>query len=598
MRQGVGNAISLMGARPTSNNFMIDGTSNVDTALGTPAVILSVDAMEEFKEQTKTYSAEYGFSANQINLVSKSGTNEFHGSLFYFGRNEALDAKNFFDPPDRPKPELDQKQFGGTISGPIIKNKTFLLVNYEGARIDRGSSTFYIVPTADQLAGRFTTTIIDPVTKQPFPNNTIPADRFSRLAQLTIRNGWYPAPNSTAPQGNYQQIRTLPQTQNQFTVRLDQDLGRFGRAFARFTKTTYENTSSGSVTPEVGDNLFVQNSKNWQVSHTWPIKSNVVNVFRFGRVEALANQEGIGCSQADLDFLGLTGIFSSIPDPQRGCPGVGMQGYARAGGAVNDYTASNQPMWDVSNTTTWVTGNHTINFGANYRKWSLQRDTAADLTGDFGNFNIRLQRERVRGLPARLLRGRQRLPARALFRHRCGGQPLRVQLDVLRPVHPGRLEGQLQAHPEPGPALRLPQRALRDERPHGVAKPRLCAGRPARGRPEPGSRRLRRRRVLSGSRATQPREPRPLQGLRSPDQLRVPSRPRPGTRSSGAATGSSTTPPSYARSTAPRVSIRMSAADNTSSPSARRRRSRRPTSSSRASRAAVWRRPRPTASSP
>ena len=388
MRQGVGSAISLMGARPTSNNFMIDGTSNVDTALGTPAVILSVDAMEEFKEQTKTYSAEYGFSANQINLVSKSGTNQFHGSLFYFGRNEALDAKNFFDPHDRPKPTLDQKQFGGTISGPIIKNKTFLLVNYEGARIDRGFSPFYIVPTADQLAGRFTTTIIDPVTKQPFPNNTIPADRFSRLAQLTIRNGWYPAPNTSAPQGNYQQVRTLPQTQNQYTVRLDQDLGRFGRAFARFTKTTYENTTSGSVTPGVGDNLFVQDTKNWQVSHTWPMKSNVVNVLRVGRVEALANQEGIGCSQADLDFLGLTGIFSSIPDPQRGCPGVGMQGYARAGGAVNDYTASNQPMWDVSNTTTWVTGNHTINFGANYRRWSLQRDTAADLTGDFGNFNI------------------------------------------------------------------------------------------------------------------------------------------------------------------------------------------------------------------
>ena len=388
MRQGVGSAISLMGARPTSNNFMIDGTSNVDTALGTPAAILSVDAMEEFKEQTKTYSAEYGFSANQINLVSKSGTNQFHGSLFYFGRNEALDAKNFFDPHDRPKPTLDQKQFGGTISGPIIKNKTFLLVNYEGARIDRGFSQFYIVPTADQLAGRFTTPIIDPVTKQPFPNNTIPADRFSRLAQLTIRNGWYPAPNTSAPQGNYQAVRTLPQTQNQYTVRLDQDLGRFGRAFARFTKTTYENTTSGSVTPEVGDNLFVQDTKNWQVSHTWPMKSNVVNVLRVGRVEALANQEGIGCSQADLDFLGLTGIFSSIPDPQRGCPGVAMQGYARAGGAVNDYTASNQPMWDVSNTTTWVTGNHTINFGANYRRWSLQRDTAADLTGDFGNFNI------------------------------------------------------------------------------------------------------------------------------------------------------------------------------------------------------------------
>ncbi len=141
MRQGAGNAISIMGSRPTSNNFMIDGTSNVDTALGTPAAILSIDALEEFKEQTKTYSAEYGFSANQINLVSKSGTNEFHGTLFGFMRNESLDAKNFFDPPDKEKPELDQKQFGGVVTGPIIKNKTFFLVNYEGTRIERGFSS-------------------------------------------------------------------------------------------------------------------------------------------------------------------------------------------------------------------------------------------------------------------------------------------------------------------------------------------------------------------------------------------------------------------------------------------------------------------------
>ena len=224
-RQGVGNAISIMGARPTSNNFMIDGTANIDTAVGTPAAVLSVDAMEEFKEQTKTYSAEYGFSANQINLVSKSGTNQIRGALFYFGRNDALDAKNFFDPPNSAKPKLDQKQFGGTISGPIVKNKTFLLFNYEGARIERGASTFFIVPTPDQLAGRFTSTIIDPLTGQPFPNNTIPQSRFSRLAQVTIKDGWYPAPNTNAPQGNFQLVRTLPQTQNQFTVRVDQDLG-------------------------------------------------------------------------------------------------------------------------------------------------------------------------------------------------------------------------------------------------------------------------------------------------------------------------------------------------------------------------------------
>ncbi len=188
MRQGAGNAISLMGARPTSNNFMIDGTSNIDTALGTPAVILSVDAMEEFKEQTKTYSAEYGFSANQINLVSKSGTNQFHGTLFYFGRNESLDAKNFFDPPTAEKPKLDQKQFGGTISGPIIKNKTFLLFNYEGARIERGSSSFFIVPDPGR-AGR---PLLHDDHRSPSPaspSRTTPSPRRASRASPSWRSG-------------------------------------------------------------------------------------------------------------------------------------------------------------------------------------------------------------------------------------------------------------------------------------------------------------------------------------------------------------------------------------------------------------------------
>src|SRR6187549_2985695 len=120
MRQGVGNAISIMGARPTSNNFMIDGTANIDTSIGTPAAVLSVDAIEEFKEQTTTYSAEYGFSSNQINLVSKTGTNAFHGTGFGFFRNEGWDARNFFDNGGAPKPKLDQKQFGFVVGGPIV----------------------------------------------------------------------------------------------------------------------------------------------------------------------------------------------------------------------------------------------------------------------------------------------------------------------------------------------------------------------------------------------------------------------------------------------------------------------------------------------
>jgi hypothetical protein len=377
-----------MGARPTSNNFMIDGTANLDTSLGTPAAVLSVDAIQEFKEQTTTYSAEYGFSSNQINLVSKTGTNQFHGTGFGFFRNEAWDARNFFDNRNSPAPKLDQKQFGFVVGGPVLlpgyngRNRSFFLVNYEGTRIDRGATNFYTVPTPDQLAGRFDRTIIDPTTGAPFPNNTIPTSRFSRLAQLAVRSGWYPAPNTSVPQGNYQAVRTFPQVQDQFTIRGDQDLGRFGRAFVRYTDTSYENTSA-SNTIDFGNRVFVQDTQNWQVSHSWVPQSNLVNQFRIGRVDARADQHGIACPQTDVDFLNPTGVFQDIPDDQRECPSIAMQGYSGTGGAVNAYTASNQPMWDISNTTTWVKGSHTLNFGANYRRWWLQRDLA---TGFLGNY--------------------------------------------------------------------------------------------------------------------------------------------------------------------------------------------------------------------
>jgi hypothetical protein len=393
MRQGAGNAISINGGRPTSNNYLLDGTSNTDTALGTPAAILSVDAIQEFKEQTATYSAEYGFSANQVNIVSKRGTNDLHGSVFWFGRNDALDANNFFNNArGAEKTKLRQNQYGFVAGGPVIipklydgRNKSFWLANFEGYKRILGFSDLLTVPTPDQLAGRFTTTIIDPLTGQPFPNNTIPQNRFSRLANLAVAK-FFPAPNFTGSGGNYLRNRNLPLDQNQYTIRGDQELGRFGSVFGRFTNTDYTNTGVGNTT-ELGDRSFIQQTRNWQVSHTIPIGANLVNQFRLGYIEARADEHGPAALQADIDALRPTGVFTGIPDVQRTYPGVVFAGVgaglAGGGSAVNDYTTSFQPMWDISNTTTWIRGNHTLNFGANLRKWSLQRDLANDFLGEF-----------------------------------------------------------------------------------------------------------------------------------------------------------------------------------------------------------------------
>jgi outer membrane receptor protein involved in Fe transport len=390
MRQGEGDAISINGSRPTSNNYLLDGMVNTDTALNTPAVVLSIDAIQEFKQQTATYSAEYGFSANQINMISRGGTNDFHGALFEFNRNNVFDARSFFN---ADIPPLRQNQFGFVVTGPVYipklyngRNKTFFMANYEGSRRREGQDTFNFVPTQTELSGQFSSTIIDPATGKPFPNNVVPQGRFSRLANLAIQK-FFPAPNVDLPQGNYRLTTSLPNDVDQQTYRLDQNLGKFGTIFARGTKSNYSISALGNLDPDpaLGETFFVEDTTNWAVSHTITLGPNVVNQFRFGYLEATANQGGFPADQADIDALGLTGVFTGLSPPQRVYPRIGFSsgGYTQVGGATNAYTASNQPMWDFVDSLTWVHGNHTLGFGAEYRQWKLNRDLANEFLGAY-----------------------------------------------------------------------------------------------------------------------------------------------------------------------------------------------------------------------
>ena len=193
MRSGEGNAISIDGARPESNNYTLDGITNTDTALQTPAVILSQDAIQEFKVQSETYSAEFGFSANQVNLISKSGTNQFHGTVFEFNRNNAYDARSYFQPV---VPELRQNQFGYVLGGPIWipklydgRNKSFFLANYEGWQIVNGSNAYSIVPDTTELGGNFSGENL------PAPGTPACAAALVKLrtpaCRSTLRRGWH-----------------------------------------------------------------------------------------------------------------------------------------------------------------------------------------------------------------------------------------------------------------------------------------------------------------------------------------------------------------------------------------------------------------------
>ena len=417
MRQGEGNAISINGGRPTSNNYTLDGLVNTDTALNTPAVILSQDAIQEFKVQSETYSAEYGFSANQVSIISKSGSNQLHGTAFEFLRNDAFDAKAPFQ---SQIPELRQNQFGFVLGGPIYipkvydgRNKTFFLVNYEGWRIRNGvNQDTFNVPDPAQLGGDFSASglspvvsaggtctpsatsfclPIDPNTGAPFPGNVIPSNRLSRMAQVEIAAGLFPAPNclSSGCHGNYRLATALPNTVDQQTYKLDQQLGRFGSVFFRYTTSNYSNENiNGSVSLPFGVGTFNEKSESWMISHTIPLSHNLVNNFRFGRLEPSSIQGGIPAPTSDVSALGLTGVFQNLPNYARLYPGIGFQGInaTNFGSQGNDTTTSDIPTWEFSDSLSMTHGKHTIAVGFDFRRWVQKRDLSADFLGSF-NYN-------------------------------------------------------------------------------------------------------------------------------------------------------------------------------------------------------------------
>src|SRR5690349_18347309 len=171
-------SFSANGQRPRDNNFLLDGVDNNETWLQTVVIFPSVDSLDEFKLQTSTYSAEFGRSlGGVVNLQIKSGTNNLHGSGFEFHRDSAMDASDFFNNrAHRAKPDFKQNQFGGTLGGPIFKNKTFFFGSYQGHRETQGQTFLSTVPTLAMRNGDFSElsrVIYDPQTGQPFPGNVI-----------------------------------------------------------------------------------------------------------------------------------------------------------------------------------------------------------------------------------------------------------------------------------------------------------------------------------------------------------------------------------------------------------------------------------------
>src|ERR1700675_2151854 len=206
--RGFGQQLTISGARPQQNNYRLDGVSLNDYANGAPGSVLGgslgVDAIQEFSVLTSNYSAEYGkTSGGVVNAITRSGTNQIHGSAYEFIRNNHLDARNFFDEAGKPTPPFKRNQFGGAVGGPIIKNRTFFFVDYEGTRQSKGISTVATVPTVEARNGQMChlPDLTDPNGCRP---NTIVVD--AAAAQYLT---FYPVPkaeNVISPNGDLGQF--------------------------------------------------------------------------------------------------------------------------------------------------------------------------------------------------------------------------------------------------------------------------------------------------------------------------------------------------------------------------------------------------------
>jgi hypothetical protein len=403
-----GPRITVMGARESDNYFTLDGVGLTDRFYGTLSAPLSVDAIQEFKVQSNLYSAESGtFGGAQVNIAIKGGANDLHGSAYEFIRNDQLDARNFFD---TQKPEFRQNQFGGTVGGPVIKDKAFFFVSYEGLRLAKAQTRVFTVPTNAMRSGQFATTIIDPLTGQPFPNNTIPDARISPVAKALLQ--FLPQANLPGASNNLIGSPQEINDGNQFTIRTDLRQGERDTAFARYTfynVNAYQPygfvqfASSPISLPGFG-NFLKQRTNNVVISDTHTFSSTLIGEFKagFNRTAGGQQQQNI-----NVPFASQSGIVGLSLDPaDQGIPRIIFAPFNSFGDVTTPLSRRDND-FSFNYNLSWFLGKHSLNFGAGYKRIQFNPTVPSSKRGQFtfsgtytGNCSVCAFADFLLGLPA------------------------------------------------------------------------------------------------------------------------------------------------------------------------------------------------------
>jgi hypothetical protein len=423
---------SSNGARSLQNNFLLDGVdnnSNLPDLLNETNYVIQppIESLQEFKVQTNAYSAEFGRGNGAIvNAVIKSGTNSWHGSAWEFLRNEAFDARNYFDDPTQPTPAFKQNQFGATFGGAIVKNRTFFFVDYEGYRLRQAQTQSVLLPSAAEIGGDFTETLtttpaLDPngnpaldcnqrptyvgeifdtrLTQQnasfatglcgvPFgydssgmPVNVIPTTPTvtggGSLDPLALKlAALYPAPNiSTSPVINYLANPVRSENRNNFDIRIDQKYTESDYGFFRFS---YEDQPSsipgtfpgfadgGGFFSGIEDNSYRSFATSW----THLFRPTLINEFRLGYNRINSSRFNFFYNENVSQQVGFPGVPYQAGEDIGGLPQLTFGD----GSAPTLGSPTFLPSHEIQNTyvlnenLTWVKGRQTLKFGTEIRR--------------------------------------------------------------------------------------------------------------------------------------------------------------------------------------------------------------------------------------
>ena len=397
-----GGRASIAGGAAGVNNYMVDGIASENFTSGSLQTPLSVDATEEFRLIVRNPGAEYGRTGGGvINLISKAGTNIFHGSLYEFNRNKVLRANDFFsNRAGRVRQPFNFNQYGATFGGPIRKDKTFFFFNWEQFKQRTLATTIRSVPTALQRSGDFSQTltaagaliqVFDPSTtrtdpanaanriRDQFPGNRIPANRLSATAQGV--NGFYPAANTTgvtnSNANNFFGVGSSPLNKDIFGVRLDHYLTPTRRIAGRYT---WDKTFQG--VPNFYDNIAeIQTSDlplqrhSGFISFSDSIRPNLLVDARTGLNFYLPNRvtRSFGFDVTKINMASRLNALMQVP----GFPQFSMSDMSAIGADQGDQLVQSNKAFSYTGSLTWIRGAHTWKFGSDNRTYQLNNTQGA-----------------------------------------------------------------------------------------------------------------------------------------------------------------------------------------------------------------------------